>query len=128
MRKLFAAILMVMYLIPAVGVHVSAHFCGGELSSVSHYSVEKQKCFCGSKKMGKGCCDDKQVTIKIDKQQKTEFQTLKFSNPIVALPSVPVTFQAPYTIKSIDRVDYDLFHPPNLYEQPIYLLNRVFRI
>lgn len=128
MKKLFATLVMIMYLIPAIGVHVSAHFCGGKLTSVSHYGIEKKKCFCSSKKMNKSCCDDKQLTLKIDKQQKTELQVLKCYNPIAFLPAVPVTFQAPYTIQSIDRVNYSIYHPPNLYKQPLYLLNSVLRI
>ena len=130
MKKLFASILMILYLVPSVGVTVSAHFCGGELMTVAYSDKKENKCFCGNKKMQKGCCEDTHVTLKMDdSHQKTELLAPKFVSALAILPSLPVeTRTLPFTVESIDRVSYDLFHPPNLYKNPLYLLNRVFRI
>jgi hypothetical protein len=129
MKKLLITLLMLLYLIPAIGVNVSAHYCGGELAFVSHIFSEKKKCMCNPKKMKKGCCEDKQQTFKIDDtQQKAELLSQKFSSPIYFHVAIPAIFKIPTVFKSIDRVNYSLFHPPNLFKRSIYLLNSVFRI
>lgn len=129
MKKYFTIVLLFLYLIPAIGVNISAHYCGGELASVSHEFSEKKKCSCSPKKMKKGCCEDKQQTFKMDNsQQKAELISQKFNAPFQFQLTVPTIFQIPVVFESIDRVDYTLFHPPNLFKQPIYLLNNVLRI
>lgn len=120
---------MFFYLIPAIGVNVSAHYCGGELASVTHKFSEKKTCSCSPKKMKKGCCEDKQQTFKMDNsQQKTELLSQKFINTFQFQLTVPTTLQIPVVFESIARVNYTLFHPPNLFKRPIYLLNSVLRI
>ena len=129
MKRFFALLLMFLYMIPAIGVNVSMHYCGGELVSVSHQLSEKKKCLCSPNKMKKGCCEDKQQTFKIDdSQQKAELFSQKFNNAFVFEVKQPLVFQNPIAYKSIDRVNYSIFHPPNLYREPLYLLNSVFRI
>ena len=129
MKKFFATILMLLYLIPAIGVNVSAHFCGEELASLSHAVARETKCFCGSRETKKPCCEDKQVKIKIDdNQQKAELLTQKFSNPFHIQFTIPAVLEIPYVFKSAEPFNYSYYNPPNRYKQPIYLLNRVFRI
>lgn len=130
MKKLFASILMILYLVPAVGITVSAHFCGGELMTISHFDKGEKKCFCGNKKMQKGCCEDKQLTLKMDdSHQKTELLAPVFTAaPAIVPAAYPVANYLSFTVQSIDKVSHSLFHPPNLYKKPLYLLNRVFRI
>lgn len=129
MKKFFITLLMLLYLIPAIGVNVSAHYCGGELASVSHNFSEKKKCMCNPKKMKKGCCEDKQQTFKIDDtQQKAELLSQKCNGSFYFPVAIPAIFQIPTVFKSIDRVNYASFHPPNLFKRSIYLLNSVFRI
>lgn len=129
MKRFFVITLMFLYMIPAIGVNVSMHYCGGELSSVSHRLSEKKKCECSPNKMKKGCCEDKQQTFKIDdSQQKAELFSQKFNNTLIFQVEKPFVFQTPIVYKNIERVDYALFHPPNLHRESIYLLNSVFRI
>ena len=129
MNRFFVTILMFLYIIPAIGINVSMHYCGGELMSISHKLSEKKKCSCAPNKMKKGCCEDKQQTIKIDdNQQKAELFSQKFNTILIFQSEKRLVSQISPVYKSIDRVNYSLFHPPNLYRQPIYLLNSVFRI
>lgn len=129
MKRFFVILLMFLYMIPAIGVNVSMHYCGGELTSISHGLSEKKKCQCSPNKMKKGCCEDKQQTFKIDdSQQKAELVSPKFNNAFVLQVEKPLVFQKPTAYKSIGRVGYSIFHPPNLYREPLYLLNSVFRI
>ncbi|HLF51931.1 HYC_CC_PP family protein [Flavobacterium sp.] len=129
MKKYFTIMLLFLYLIPAIGVNMSAHYCGGELASVSHKFSENKPCSCSPKKMKKGCCEDKQQTLKMDNsQQKAELLSQKFNPSFQFQLTVPATFQIPVVFESIARVDYTLFHPPNLFKRPIYLLNSVLRI
>jgi hypothetical protein len=130
MKRLFASILMIFYLIPAVGVTVSAHFCGGELMTISHFDKGEKKCSCGNKKMQKGCCEDKQLTFKTDdSHQKTEFPVPKFVPVLAVMPALHTTMdRLPFVARDLNAVNYRLFHPPSLYKKPLYLLHRVFRI
>ena len=126
MKRFFALLLMLLYVIPAIGVNVSMHYCGGELVSVSHKLSEKKKCLCSPNKMKKGCCEDKQQTFKIDdSQQKAELFSQKFNNAFVFEVKQPLVFQNPIAYKSIDRVNYSIFHPPNLYREPLSTINQL---
>ena len=74
MKKLIAILLMFLYIIPAIGVTVKTHCCGGKVTSLSLNPFDtKHKCPCGSKKMKKDCCKDETTTFKLDdEQQKTK--------------------------------------------------------
>ncbi|MET0760341.1 MAG: hypothetical protein ABWZ56_07965, partial [Flavobacterium sp.] len=60
--------------------------------------------------------------------QKAELLSQKFNTPFEFHLTVSTAFQIPTVFESIDSVDYTLFHPPNLFKRPIYLLNSVLRI
>lgn len=130
MKKFLVTLLMLLYLIPAVGVNLSAHFCGQELASVNHPVTEADKCLCGMQPMKKSCCEDKQLQFKIDdNQQKTELLSPKFSNPFHIQFSIPSILEIPFVFQSIENPNHSLYNPPNLfYKRPIYLLNNVLRI
>ena len=120
---------MMLYIVPAIGVNVSAHFCGSELMAVSHKMSAMEKCFCGSQKMKKGCCEDKEQTFKMDdSQQKAELFSQSFANPFYLLPAVTEIFPIPGIFETAFQKETTLFPPPPLFKRPIYLLNRVFRI
>jgi hypothetical protein len=58
----FAAV----YLLFAVGVFKSTHYCMGRASSVTVFSSESEKCFCEKySKEQDGCCDDEHELIQI---------------------------------------------------------------
>ena len=130
MKKITVILLMFLYLIPAIGVTVSAHYCGGKVTSVSLNPFDtKHKCPCGSRKMPKNCCKDETTTIKLaDEQQKTQqisCNVVKFTDFQPAIPT-NLTFDnhTPLLSTEFDRST----HPPDDLKHPLYIRHCVFRI
>ena len=129
MRKLIIIIVLFIYVIPAVGIHVNLHYCGGKFSSISFDSEVAAKCSCGSKKMKKNCCEDKDIKIHVEDNQVTP-------------PKIVVSFNYfsdfhSFTDYYIDNYFHDfpiialessVHHPPNKVKQPLYIFNQVFLI
>jgi hypothetical protein len=129
MKKLLSIILMFFYIIPAIGVNVNLHYCGGELSSVSHSLVESKKCLCKPNKMKKGCCEDKQQTFKLDNnQQKANVTTPNLKNLTFIIATTTAIYPIPSFYKSVERTDCIVYNPPEYYKRDICLQNCVFRI
>ncbi|MBX9785294.1 MAG: hypothetical protein K2X48_18570 [Chitinophagaceae bacterium] len=129
MKKLGAIFFLIIYTSTALGASVNFHYCSGYLAHISVLNIGgKTGCSCNPDAMPKGCCKDELIYSKADKHN---------SNP------------ASYTISSISFLpelplvnnlfDLDLYNSAlnthNFYkyarrscEDPIYLLNNVFRI
>lgn len=129
MKKFFITIIATLYLIPAVGITMSAHSCSNELASVSHSYKENKDHVCGKEETKKSCCEDKQFSFKLkDSQQQTELFSQKFVAPFL-LQLIPDSFFiTPYLVINTNEVSHYLFHPPNLFQEPLYLIHQVFRI
>lgn len=129
MKKAAAILLMIFYLIPALGFSITTHFCAGELADVSLYADDATKCICGAEKMGSGCCSSNTTFVKIkDSQSKDSFTEFNFVKSLAKL-----FFSFPSSIISINQVtntDFSSFSsPPDIsIDDPIYILNSVFRI
>ncbi|MEO6455806.1 MAG: hypothetical protein ABIN97_17120 [Ginsengibacter sp.] len=130
MKKFSAFILALLYITTSSGVMISKHYCMGKLVASTFSQNKDQDCsYCGMKEtIGKGCCENKQKFLKINKDQKiavTQYSVAQFkfaaiNNPVLGFNVV--------TIPS-----YSLAHPfiirfircQNL---PLYVLNSVFLI
>ncbi len=120
---------MFLYLIPAIGVNITQHYCGGNLAFVSHKFSEEKTCKCGTKTMKKGCCEEKQQSFKIDDTQlKAQPIVSDFSEILPEKYTATPSFQIPIGFIVTSEVSYAIYHPPNIYKRPIYILNRVLRI
>ncbi|MPT35129.1 MAG: hypothetical protein E2604_08570 [Flavobacterium sp.] len=130
MKKFLLTLLMLLYLIPAVGVNLSAHFCGQELASIHHSVTDADKCLCGIQPMKKSCCEDKQLQFKIDdNQQKAELLSPKFSNPFHVPFTIPAILELTFVYPRNENRNHSFYNPPEpYYKQDIYLLNNVLRI
>jgi len=92
-KKATIIALIFLYLIPSIGISVTSHFCRGKLAFTSIRFLEVKKCACGSKKMKKGCCENKTQLIKLeDDQQKSQFGSVNF---------IKLVKYVPYFIRSI---------------------------
>lgn len=130
MKRATVILLMFLYLIPAIGVTVSAHYCGGKITSVSFNPFDtKHKCPCGSKKMKKDCCKDETATIKLDdKQQKAQQAFYKVVKVTDFQPAVSTTLTLDYkTPLLLTEFDHSS-HPPDDVKHPLYIRHCVFRI
>ncbi|QQS28964.1 MAG: hypothetical protein IPM47_19355 [Sphingobacteriales bacterium] len=132
MKKIAVILLMFLYLIPAIGVTISTHYCGGKVTSVSFNPFDtKHKCPCGSKKMKKNCCKDETTTFKLeDEQRKTQqvfcnFIKIKISDFQPALTSnLTFNYRSPLLFTEFDHSA----HPPDDLKHPLYIRHRVFLI
>lgn len=130
MKRIVIILLMFFYLIPTIGVTVSAHYCGGKVTSVSFMAFDtKHKCPCGSKKMPKDCCKDETTTIKLDDEQQKNQPAFSYVVEILDFqPALTTNFTYNYRTPLLST-DFDhSTHPPDDLKHPPYIRHRVFRI
>ena len=129
MKKIIVTLLLILYLIPTSGINLSVHYCGGKISSIYFGTITTDKCACGSKKMKKNCCQDKNFSFQVDDEQiKATTSKLSFAKSFNLQIPFLHTFEFGYNpYFSITTTDYFHFHP-NYIKQPLYILNQVFRI
>ncbi len=129
MKKAAAILLFFLYVIPAVGINVSVHYCGGQISSVSLGLNNTDSCVCGSKKMDKSCCNDKQLSVKEEsnhyKSSEVIFNAFKFLN---THPIIVAAYRFSFQSSDAEDTAYNDYHPPDKIKQPLYILQQVFRI
>jgi len=127
MRKLTLIFLAVIYIIPVIGVSVNAHFCRGNLSSVSLFSSQDNSCTCISTKPKKNCCDDKILSIKI-KETPQVTSTLNFEAKIFQ-PFISIFVWNDYQLPSYSKsVSYNFYHPPGPITEQLFIRNRILII
>lgn len=123
MKKFITTLILLLYLIPTMGITLSARVCSktGMMNSSS--------CHCTSNKLVKGCCNNKKVTVKYkDSQQKSELTSEKFNNPISFEFTLASTVYFSKLLPAVAKINYPLPRPPNSHKQSIYLLNGSLRI
>lgn len=129
MKRIFLYLMVLIYVIPTVGMSMTMHYCGGELSSIELGFTNTKSCGCSVKSEKKGCCDDKTVTIKSDtKHQKTneaKVPKIKFewSSPVLC---ASFDYQALLVEESVNTKS--IYYPPPLYKSQLFILYNVFRI
>lgn len=129
MKKAIVILLLFFYLIPAIGVSISVHYCCGKLASVSLTYDQVGNCACGKKALKRKCCKTKNTIVKLKDVQKNSSQIiLKSFKELKGQPALCskqlLAYQNP-TLFLADNV-----YPPPLSQtgKPLYLRLRVFRI
>lgn len=136
MKRILSLIIMVLYLLPAFGMTVSTHYCGGKLADVSLFgSKPKMNCACSTPNtqnrilVKNKCCEQFVYSLKLENQQLKQ-STISFKNvdPVIseetqfhfnsAQPAAIVT------LKEVLSYSPDL--PPGRYKTPIYIQNDSF--
>ena len=126
MKKSGILLLTVFYFIVTSGLVINFHYCGGKLKKISW--IEHKDCCCGSKKKAKGCCKEKTVICKVKDSQKPASKTIVPGNASKQITAgyIVLHFLMNNTPDIQTLPDY---HPPgNRYTDPVFLLNRNFRI
>ncbi|MCC7028950.1 MAG: hypothetical protein IT257_01505 [Chitinophagaceae bacterium] len=126
MKRLLSISFLFLYLLSSAGVTVTAHYCGGDLASLSLF--KRISCCCDENQEAKeeGCCknENKQLKITAD-QNKFEFAEKKFQMTCSILPSYGVfaSFAVP-NIKSVALSPVTLPRSPdNCCSIPLYKRN-----
>lgn len=128
MKKAGIFILALFYFMVASGFAINAHYCSGKLKNLS-LSHKNEDCCCGSKKKARGCCKEKMIMCKITDNQTTTAKAVvpDVSTKQVSVLYVLIPFLTYQPLASFYLVPEDS-PPPCLYSDPVFLLNRNFRI
>ena len=130
MKKLLIAITALVYFTVSSGATVNMHYCMGKLMSWDLSAKSDGKCgTCGMQKAGhKGCCNDEQKTLKVDKDQQVSESGFQFLS--VSTVAITVTHtELPFIYRSNLAADYPTTHaPPDVGNVSLFVLNRNFRI
>ncbi len=127
MKKSGIILLTIFYFIVATGFAINIHYCGGKLKDIS--LTQNDGCCCGSKKKAKGCCEEKTVVCKIKNNQET---TVKAVVPTIPHKQIVASYVLInfLTYQSVDafEIKTNKTPPPDPYSDPVFLLNKNFRI
>ena len=83
MKKLLTTILFILYFIASSGATIRLHYCGGKVVEwgLGKSKSNDDKCpGCGMKDK-KGCCHDKETTIKISNNYQQSISNFQISTP-----------------------------------------------
>ncbi len=129
MKRSIALTLFLLYVVPVIGINISVHYCSGKISSIAFGSENTNLCLCGSKKMKKNCCQNKNFSFQLKCDQLVSSPlSLKIPNFKFFQISIVPDFDINYYPILIVTSTYNLEHPPDKSELPIYILNQIFRI
>jgi hypothetical protein len=126
MKKILIGFLLLVYTTFASGINLQLHYCQGKLKSISLF--EKESNCCASKIKKSSCCDNKTNFFKVnDKHSSNASLTVvpckgKISHEIFSSRN----FQLYTSIQSTCITAYHA--PPVIYDNPLYLKNRVLII
>jgi hypothetical protein len=129
MKKILVVILLVTYAFASSGASVDLHYCMGKLIGWDFDYASKNDCRnCGMQtKPDKGCCDNKQINPKIDKEQQAAYNTISLNNDLVAiLPDYSILNDALFTSSTI--ANPSIHGPPLITSGALYLFHCNFRI
>ncbi|TSJ41312.1 HYC_CC_PP family protein [Fluviicola chungangensis] len=138
MKRILSLIIMVLYLLPALGMTVSTHFCGGRLTDVSLFgSTSKMNCSCGTTipeknpLVQKKCCEQLTYSLKLGNQQLK--QSVSIVKSTDAEITAPKQFRFEFTrnrviVHANTVLNYIPDLPPGRYKEPIYIQNDSFLI
>ncbi len=130
-KKIFAAILAILYFTATTGATVHLHFCMGKLVDESLWHNETEQCSkCGMDlgHQANDCCKDVHKQVKLQNDHylaDMNFQVSQFS--AIALPVAFIEIPAA-EIASIAEDNPVSNAPPRSRDIPIYKRNCVFRI
>ena len=112
------------------GATINVHYCMGKLKNWDLLNKQDAKCStCGMDKTGhKGCCNDQQKTLQIEKDQKIAEASFQFLN--ITSNTAPVAYSdLPFIYgSSLVLANPVALAPPRLGKIPIFILNCDFRI
>lgn len=130
MKRLSVILLMFLYLVPVVGVTVSAHYCGSLKTAISYNPFDtSHKCACGSEKMKNDCCKDENTVIKLNNDQhKVQQFTLNIFKWVDFHALIVPDYASSFRSLFIDSGLYNTHHPPDDERPALYILHRVLLI
>jgi hypothetical protein len=128
MKRVLIIVFAFFYLLLSVGFSMNAHLCGGHLKTISFFHPTDEADCCGKMEAQDDCCNDVSTFIKVQDQQHAG--TCLSVNPdlnVIHLNSTSV-FELIFCPITKSESFHVFYSPPILYEQAIYLRDRVLII
>ena len=126
MKKIVAIFFLIVYVSTAFGTAINYHYCKGHLTKISVLNFGGHGgCNCNPKDMPKDCCKDKLLYEKADNHRA--IQTVQIVEPISFEAESP-TLDEKITVRSVFNSVTIYNSDQRSHPNPIFLLNRVFRI
>ncbi len=121
--------MMVLYMVSAIGISYSMHYCSGKFKEVC-FTADTEKNCCGDSEKD-GCCTDKVVSFKCkDSHTPAAYEegteVFYFVLPLVVRYGCP-SYTGNLLVRGTTIVS-GLPPPVHLSRPPVYLLNCVFRV
>lgn len=139
MKKIFAAILFVLYFASSSGATIHIHYCMNELVGFSLNSQNESNGLCSYCGMEKGkllkhtgkpvrdCCNEHKLSLKTDRDHRSGFSAMdcnSFRIEVIYPANPTIIFFNLYS----SRPTHNYSRRPPPLSQPIYIVNRTFLI
>lgn len=130
MKKAAAIVLLILFLIPAIGIHGTVHFCGGEFASITINGIgSKENADVVQQKWQEIVAMMKIFLFQLeDDQYKPRQLSLSIGKSIDFSPAFITQVSFSYISPFIQEGLYNAHHPPDDVKTPLYILHQVFII
>jgi hypothetical protein len=126
-KKVFIAILALIYLGITTGLSVNLHYCMGKIASVEYGYKQTSACsVCGMENTD-GCCHDELKIVKLNDSHQISKTNHDFLKAPIAFPERTFVLSEHFSAQG-SYYPAQLHSPPDRGANPVYLLNSVFRI
>lgn len=120
------SIVVLIYSVASTGLLVKAHYCCGDLKSIS--LVTPKSC-CGKNEKSKGCCHNETKYFKVKDKQIQSDEIGEVSPVLAVIHPVEIYVSAQTYSTAIDESNSKIYDPPPLhFKTPIFIKNRVLII
>ena len=119
---------MLVYGISSSGATLYVHYCCGKVDRIEFVEKKKSNCPFANKIARKGCCDNKQVQLKIKNDYKVEAQTQLSFKEYCAYHNYTHPVSEPLFCNYNNILSFTDTSPPLISSTPVYISNCVFRI
>ena len=129
MKKILVTILLFTYAFAVTGASVDLHYCMGRFIGMDFKLTSEKDCSnCGMPvKDKKGCCNNKQIQVKVDKDQQATQNNISLTKDQITIVSTHTVIGE--VLLNFQTIEHPSVHgPPFVKHTATYLLNCNFRI
>ena len=127
MKKVLLFLLMFTYSLSSIGMTISLHYCCGKLDGVSFSAKHDSNCAKSNEVKKSKCCNDQQVSLKINSEYQQPVQAGSFYKTFVAIPSPSPAFTS-FGRQAFLINSHATGTPPPLPSIPLFIKYCIFRI
>ncbi|MGI8952458.1 MAG: HYC_CC_PP family protein [Chitinophagaceae bacterium] len=127
MKKILVILLITVYAISSSGATLHFHYCCGKFDKIDFNANKKDNCPFANKISQKGCCDNRQVELKI----KSDYQPETIAKTFYKVCEIYNNYATTYCSNIFINNNLKYFSgvsPPLSKSVPLYILQCVYRI